>query len=71
MAGKMIADGVYRVDGTVLEDGTWKQNAGSYLVESQAKLASIPDAEPGDIAYTAGFKNMWQLDTDGSTWVSL
>ena len=70
-----IADGIYRVgiSDTILTDGVWRSNGdtGAYLVESQAKLASIPDAGPGDIAFTAGYQKMWQMDTDGTTWVAI
>ena len=70
-----IANGIYRIniDETVLRDGAWHKTGATsvYLVESQSKLASIPDAAPGDIAYTAGYEYMWQLDTDGTTWVSV
>lgn len=68
---KQIADGIVKLDSeTRLQDGVW-QSGGSFLISDQSKLASIPDAEPGDMAFTAGFKHMWQLDTDGSTWVSI
>ena len=70
-----IADGVYRVDsGSVkLEDGSWQTSGATsaYLVESEAKLASIPDASPGDIAFTAGYTKLWQMDTDEQTWVAI
>ena len=70
-----IADGIYRVDmdDMRLMDGEWSTTGatGAYLVESQSKLASIPDVCPGDIAFTAGYKKMWQMDTDGTTWVSI
>lgn len=68
---KQIADGIVKLGSeTRLQDGVW-QGGGSFLISDQSKLASIPDAEPGDMAFTAGFKHMWQLDTDGSTWVSI
>ena len=68
-----VVEGVYLTGGSImrLTDGVWKTDGGSYMVESQSKLADIPDAQPGTIAYTAGFKAMWQLDTDGVTWVSV
>lgn len=70
-----IADGIYRVDtdDMVLDTGAWKTSGAiaAYLVESQAKLDDIPDAGPGDFAFTAGFKKMWQLGTDGQTWVDI
>ena len=73
MANEYIADGIYRVSGleTTLKNGSWVSDAGTYLVTGQAKLASIPNANPGDIAFTAGYTQIWQLDTDGTTWVEL
>ena len=72
---KQVADGVFRLSDseTVLADGVWKKAEGIsiYLVESQAKLSSIPDATPGDLAYTAGYEDVWQLDTDGQTWTEV
>ena len=45
--------------------------APSIMVTAQADLANLPDDyPPGTMAYTAGFKAMWQLAADG-TWVSL
>ena len=74
MSGQ-IADGVYQFNGsdTVLADGMWKETRGTslYLVESEAKLSSIPNAAPGDFAYTAGYEDVWQMDTDGQTWVDV
>jgi len=42
------------------------------LVGAESDLASLAPYgyEPGTIAHTAGFKNMWQLDVDG-TWVDM
>lgn len=41
------------------------------LVGSQSDLASLTDKyEPGAVAYTAGFVNIWQLDTSGN-WVEV
>jgi hypothetical protein len=46
-------------------------NAPSVMVTAQADLAELPDVyPPGTIAYTAGFKAMWQLGADG-VWVSM
>ena len=73
MANEYIADGIYRVSGleTTLKNGSWVSDAGTYLVTGQAKLADIPEANPGDVAFTAGYTHIWQLDTDGTTWVEL
>ena len=35
------------------------------MVRSKADLDVIVGYRPGTIAYTAGFKNMWQLDASG------
>lgn len=35
------------------------------MVRSKADLDLLEGYRPGTIAYTAGFKNMWQLDTGG------
>lgn len=44
----------------------------SVLVGSSADLANIKENySPGVVAYTAGFTHMWQLDVDGTTWVSI
>ena len=73
MTNELIADGIYRVSGmeTSLKNGAWVSDAGTYLVTNQTKLADIPDARPGDIAFTAGYGHIWQLDVDSTTWVEL
>lgn len=56
-----------------LKDGTLNRgaNAPSVMVASDDDLASLTDIyTPGTVAYTAGFKAMWQLDTAGN-WVSM
>lgn len=46
-------------------------NMPSIMVTSEADLASLPNMyPPGTVAYTAGFKAMWQLGAD-MTWVSM
>lgn len=35
------------------------------MVRSKADFDVIGSYRPGTIAYTAGFKNMWQLDASG------
>lgn len=46
-------------------------NTPSVMVTAEADLAELPkDYPPGTIAYTAGFKAMWQLDSAGN-WVSM
>lgn len=46
-------------------------NPPSIMVTAEADLANLPDIyPPGTVAYTAGFKAMWQLDAD-MTWVSM
>lgn len=41
----------------------------SIMVSSQSDLSSLI-CEPGTVAYTAGFGNMWQLDAEG-TWQTI
>lgn len=55
------------VDNGVLTVGV---PAPAILVESSADLASLPEYPAGTVAYTAGFKAMWQLNSDGD-WVSV
>ena len=46
-------------------------NTPSVMVTAEADLAELPkDYPPGTVAYTAGFKAMWQLDSAGN-WVSM
>ena len=73
MANKYIADGIYlvRAHDTKLLNGAWVSEAGTYLVADQTKLAQITGVSPGDIAFTAGYAHIWQMDTDGATWVEL
>lgn len=73
MASEYVAEGVYRVSGlrTRMKDGGWSSDPGIYLVADQTKLASIEGATPGDRAFTAGYRNVWQLAADGTTWVEL
>ena len=56
----------------------------NYYVNSDGNLAEVPNVsimvdaitdvpdncEPGTVAYTPGFANMWQLDTAG-TWQAI
>ena len=58
----------YVKDGQVISGASQE----SVLVSGQSDLAELSKAgyEPGTIAYTAGFKAMWQLDVSG-LWVSL
>lgn len=44
--------------------------APTVLIESENDLQELPPYPAGTIAYTAGFKVMWQLDTKGD-WVSI
>lgn len=46
-------------------------NAPSIMVTEEADLAHLPGIyPPGTVAYTAGFKAMWQLGAD-MAWVSM
>lgn len=44
--------------------------APSVLVTAQTDLANLPAYPAGTIAYTAGFKAMWQLSAAGD-WISV
>ena len=44
--------------------------APSVLVTAQTDLAQLPEYPAGTVAYTAGFKGMWQLNAAGE-WVSV
>lgn len=41
----------------------------SIMVADESELAEL-NVEPGTVAYTAGFGNMWQLDAEG-TWQTI
>lgn len=44
---------------------------GVVMVESESDLDSLPDTyQPGSLAFTAGYQQMWQLAADG-TWVEI
>ena len=45
-------------------------SAPSIMVESQSDLANLPTYPAGTMAYTAGYKALWQLDASGN-WVSM
>lgn len=56
-----------------VKDGELYVNAGarSVCVTGQGDLAELPqDYPPGSVAFTAGFKKIWQLGADG-VWVDL
>lgn len=67
---KSAAPGMGATD--VLNDGTLYKNspAPSVLVPSEADLGDLPEYPAGTIAYTAGFKAMWQLDAAGD-WIAI
>ena len=44
--------------------------APSVMVESESDLANLPNYPAGTMAYTAGFKALWQKDASGE-WVSM
>lgn len=56
-----LAAGVFRV-------GPFAQ---AILIESADKLPALTGLQPGSIAFTAGYAAVWQLDTDGTTWVQM
>lgn len=43
---------------------------GAVMVKDEGELANLSNYPYGTIAFTAGYKKMWQLDFDG-TWVSM
>ncbi len=52
-------------------DGTLvPRNAQEVLVRSDADLELLTDLEPGSLAYTVGYANMWQKGEDGN-WVAV
>ena len=55
-----------------VKDGVlYKGNvADSVMIESLDDLSGLTDLCPGSIAYTAGYKRMWQLNAAG-TWVEI
>lgn len=56
-----------------IKDGELKRTVAesvSIMVESESDLASLTNAHAGAIAYTAGFANMWQLNSDGE-WIAI
>lgn len=56
-----VQDGVLHVSATTR----------SVCVASRADLASLPkEYPPGSVAFTAGFKELWQLDATGA-WVDM
>lgn len=70
---RQLADGVYRTDitATRLQDGMFMSNdteVTSVLVADESKLSLVTGAAPGCLAHTAGYKKVWELATDGTTW---
>ena len=53
-------------DGVLREDVPCK----GVMVTAESDLASLPDYQPGTIAFTAGFGSMWQLSAAG-TWAEV
>ena len=49
---------------------TRNTQAQAILVPDEETLAALPPCQPGSIAYTAGFREIWQLGLDGE-WVSV
>lgn len=71
-----MMDGVYRTDTiqTSIHDGTWHTQDGnrmSFLISDESKLDLLTGFAPGSTAHTAGYKKMWELDVDGTTWVQV
>lgn len=63
-----------RTNSYIYKDGKIYDMSGSItiMVSGNADLAGLAaKVEPGTIAYTAGWQRAWQLDLNGSTWVSI
>ena len=69
-SGTQLADVVYSKDATAyVKDGVVYKNAPINLVLVTSKSDAetlLTDFEPGTIAYTAGFNQMWQKAPNGS-----
>ena len=68
-----LADVVHNIGNTdYLKNGEVQTGAPALcvLVTSQSDLDILTDYEPGTIAYTAGFANMWQKAANGD-WTSI
>lgn len=49
-----------------------QEGSASVMVSGSSDLTGLAAlVKPGTIAYTAGWQLAWQLDLNGSTWVSL
>ena len=59
------AHGVDYIEGNVLHVGS---KGGGVLVRSESDLAELPAYRPGTLAHTAGYKQIWERNVDGS-WV--
>ena len=56
----------YLLDGVIYKNAPTK----AVMVTEESDLADLTGYDPGSVAYTAGFKAMWQLSADG-TWESI
>lgn len=45
--------------------------SGLVMVEASTDLTELGDYPPGTIAFTAGYKGVWQLNGDKTAWYSL
>lgn len=43
----------------------------SVLIGSETDLSALEGYEPGALAHTAGWRKVWELDVDGTTWVEM
>lgn len=64
-AVRNLGDTDYLQDGEIVKDAPMSL----ILVGSSSDLSSLENYEPGSIAYTAGFAQMWQLSPAGE-WVA-
>jgi len=56
----------YIKDGKVVKESKVR----SVMVTAKSDLANLKGYNPGDMAYTAGYKNIWQKKADG-TWEAI
>lgn len=73
------SDVVYNVDlvSTIGDMGYTKDgelhkhsSASSIMITGSSELSTLTGCEPGSVAFTAGFENMWQLNASGQ-WISI
>lgn len=61
-----VSDASYVDNGEVVRH----VNPSTVMIGSESDLTVLTDLVPTSVAYTAGFKSIWQKDVDG-TWVEV